>query len=184
MSRFINLKFLGQSFIFAWFGLLALPDALAHGDMDWNDFTVDSKTDSIDTAIQHVQTVIADIILERRPVTSWPDTELSGLKVELEHLHEEMKYMLAYFKDAGVRIKLSRDLRTNPRAGRAVTAISALETAVALIEYMNTLQNHSAFEYELHEEGKGAYMYDLLESYKDKIGVYQKLVKVLSSHSH
>jgi len=184
MSRFINLKLLRQSFIFAWFGLLALPDASAHGDMDWNDFTIDSKTDSIDAAIQHVQRVIADIILERRPVTLWPDTELSGLKVELEHLHEEMEYMLAYFKDAGVRIQLSRELRANPRAGRAVTATTALETAVALIEYMNTLPDHRTFEDELHEEGKGAYMYDLLESYKDKMGVYQELVKVLSSHSH
>jgi len=184
MSRFINLKLLGQSFIFAWFGLLALPEASAHGDMDWNDFTVDSKTDSIDTAIQHMQKVIADIILERRPVTSWPDTELSGLSIELEHLHEEMEYMLAYFKEAGVRIQLSSDLKTNPRAGRAVTATSALETAVALIEYMGSLPDHRAFEDELHEGGKGAYMYDLLESYKDKMGVYQELVKVLSSHSH
>jgi len=181
MLKNSSLKSFGQAFVIAWFGLLILPDVSAHGDMNWNDFTIDSKTDSIDASIQHAQKVMADIILTRRPITTWPDSELAGVRIELEHLQEEVEYMLTHFTDAGIRIQLTRELRANPRAGRAVTANIALETAIEMIEYIESLESHQAFEDELHEDGKAAYMYDLVEAYRDKLGVYQELIKALEA---
>lgn len=149
----------------------------AHGDMDWNDFTIDSKNDSIETMIQHVQDVIADVTLARRPVPVWPDNELQQLRTELLHQQEELDDLLNHFNEAGIRYQVKRVLLEHPRAGRTVTGSHAVETAIALIDYMHSLDDHLAFEDELHEEGKGAYMYDLLESYRDRMEVYRELIR-------
>lgn len=57
-------------------GFIFLTNTFAHGDMDWNDFTIDNKNDLVVVNIQHVKKIISDVVLARRAVTRWPDHEL------------------------------------------------------------------------------------------------------------
>ena len=161
--------------------LFTSANVLAHGELVWNDFTIDNKNDSITAAIGQVRKEIADIILGRREVKEWPDRELMRLKDELEHYLEEHEALLNYFKEEQkVNLNSSRQLMDNPRAGRSMVAGIAMETAIALIDYIATLENPAAFEEDLHLEGKGAYMFDLMDSYTDTMDLYVELAKIKS----
>ena len=160
------------------FCLFLMSDVSAHGELVWNDFTIDNKNDSIATAIAQVRKEIADIILGRREARDWPDRELTRLKDELEHYLEEHEALLNYFKEEQkVNLNSSRQLMEYPRAGRSVAAGMAMETTIALIDYIGTLGNAAEFEEDLHMEGKGAYMFDLMDSYTDTMELYAELAK-------
>lgn len=157
--------------------LAAAPAVQAHGEMVWNDFTIDSKNDSIIKGVSQLRKILGDVVLGRREVAGWPDRELVSLMRELKHLQEEHELLLNHFRDNGVNILVAQQLIENPRAGRSVLASHALETAIALIEYVNSLKDPSAFEEDLHEDGKGAYIFDLMESQVDQMALYAALAK-------
>ena len=160
------------------FCLIFISDVSAHGELVWNDFTIDNKNDSIAAVIAQVRKEIADIILGRREARDWPDRELVRLKDELEHYLEEHEALLNYFKeDQKVNLNSSRQLMDTPRAGRSMVAGIAMETTIALINYIGSLENAAAFEDDLHMEGKGAYMFDLMDSYTDTMELYAELAK-------
>ena len=155
--------------------LAAAPAARSHGELVWNDFTIDNKNDSIVNGVSQLRKILGDVVLGRREVAGWPDRELVSLMRELKHLQEEHELLLNHFRDSGVNTLVAQQLIEHPRAGRSVLASHALETAVALIEYVNSLKDPSAFEEDLHEEGKGAYMFDLMESQIDQMALYAAL---------
>ena len=174
----VNPKLYCQGVLISIFTLFSFSNAVAHGELVWNDFTIDNKNDSIAVIITQVRKTIADIILARREVPDWPDRELSNLRDELLHLLEEHELLLNHFKENKINLNSSRQLIANPRAGRSMTASTAMEISIALIEYMASLENQYEFEDDLHENGKGAYMFDLMDAYTDKMGLYSELVKV------
>lgn len=170
-----NLLF--QAVLLAVFSLAFLGDVSAHGESDWNDFKVDNKNNSVEAHIQHVRQLISDIVLGRREISRWPDRELLRARDELVHLKEEMDDMLNHFTEDGVHLQLTDSLRSNPRAGRSVAASHAVEICVELIEHIASLDGPAAFEEELHTGGKGLYMFDLMDSYADQMGLYAELIK-------
>ena len=159
------------------FGLVFIGDAVAHGETDWNDFKIDNKNDSVATSIQHVRQLISDVVLGRREIPEWPDRELLRARDELVHLEEEMEGLLNHFTKAGVYLQLSSSLIANPRAGRSVAGSHAVEIAIELLEHIASLDSPAAFEEELHAGGNGVYMFDLLDSYTDQMGLWAELVK-------
>jgi hypothetical protein len=165
-------------------GLIFLTNAFAHGDMDWNDFTIDNKNDLVVVNIQHVKKVISNVVLARRAVTRWPDHELVLLEKTLADLQEELDDLLGHFKEDGINIRYNMELHEHPRAGRSVSANMAVETAMALVEHINSLENPQVFESELHEDGIGAYMFDLMDSYLEQMSLYADLLKSSQTHEH
>jgi hypothetical protein len=176
---------LHRYFIASFFSLFFISGVSAHGELIWNDFTIDNKNDSIAAAIGQVRKEVADIILGRREARDWPDRELSRLKDELAHYLEEHEALLNYFKEQKVNLNSSRQLMDNPRAGRSMVASFAMETTIALIDYIASLDDPAAFEEDLHIGGKGAYMFDLMDSYTDTMDLYVELAKInLDSNSN
>jgi hypothetical protein len=156
-------------------GVITTSEVSAHGEY-WNDFIIDNKNDIVETTIEHVRKEIADIVLARRKVTSWPDPVLRQLKIELVVLQEELEYMLEHLKEEdGIHLQLPTALRENPQAGRSVAASHAVEMAIMLVDHIAGLEDQYKFEEELHEEGIGAYMFDLMDAYADTMSVYKDL---------
>jgi hypothetical protein len=153
-----------------------LSDVHAHGESDWNDFKIDNKGDSVATTLQHVRTVISDVILGRRAVSRWPDQELLRARDELLHLNEELDGLLDYLKEDGTQLQFSKALRENPRAGRSVAASHAVEACIDLLEHINSLDGPAAFEMELETDGIGVYMFDLMDAYTDQMDLYADLI--------
>jgi hypothetical protein len=121
----MNIKCPGNQhryFIASFFSLFFISGVSAHGELIWNDFTIDNKNDSIAAAIGQVRKEVADIILGRREARDWPDRELSRLKDELAHYLEEHEALLNYFKEQKVHLNSSRQVMENPRAGRSMVA--------------------------------------------------------------
>lgn len=177
----MNLRSLTSSWWYVLFAILVLlpvSQANAHGELVWNDFTIDNKNDSIVASIQHIRKTISDVVLARRDVPDWPDQQLQRLGDELAHLEEEHDALLNYFKqEQGVNLNSTDELRENPRAGRSLVASYAMEVTIALVEYIASLDGPKAFEEDLHMSGKGAYMFDLMDAYLDTMGLYAELLK-------
>jgi hypothetical protein len=174
----IFLNPLARLILFSLCGIFTFTHVLAHGELVWNDFTIDNKNDSIIAIISQVRKEISDIILVRREVREWPDRELSRLREELSHLLEEHEGLLNHFKEQKINLNSTRQLRANPRAGRSMTASLAMETTIALIDYIASLKDQHLFEEDLHLGGKGAYMFDLMDAYVDKMDLYSELVQL------
>lgn len=155
--------------------LVFAGDVLAHGDMDWNDFTIDNKNNSVEVSLQQVRKLIGDLVLDRRPVPTWPDPDLLRVKAELLDLQEEMDDLLNHFGEDKINIRLPSSLRQHPRAGRSVAASHAIEVAVDLLSHIARSDGPESFEEELHEGGIGSYMFDLMESYADMMSLYGAL---------
>jgi hypothetical protein len=150
--------------------------AYTHGEGNWNDFMINNKNNQVATALENLKGVIADITLERRPVTSWPDPELQQARNNLLAMEEEVAAMLDHLREEdGIYLQINRVLREHPQAGRSVAGSYAVEVGIELIEYILSLQDHRAFESDLHEDGKGAYLFDLMDAYLDTMGVYERL---------
>jgi len=169
-------KFLWQASLLPLLILAGAADVAAHGELDWNDFTIDNKTAAVETSIQRTRKVISDIVLGRREVPKWPDSELLRAKDDLVNLKEELDDMLDHFVEDGVRLQLTQSLRANPRAGRAVAGSHAIEIGIELIDHIGSLDGPTAFADELHEGGIGAYMFDLMDAYADNMGLYGELM--------
>ena len=167
-----------QAVFLSFFTLIFFSNAIAHGELIWNDFTIDNKNNSIAATISQVRKEISDIVLARREVREWPDRELTRLGGELSHLLEEHEGLLNYFKEQKINLNSTSQLYAHPRAGRSMTASFAMELTIALIDYIASLKDQHAFEEDLHLEGKGAYMFDLMDAYVDKMGLYSELNKV------
>jgi hypothetical protein len=177
------LKISCQGFLFIS-GFIFLTNTFAHGDMDWNDFIIDNKNDLVIVNIKHVKKVISDVVLARRAVPRWPDQELVLLEKTLADLQEELDDLLGHFKEDGINIRNNKELHEHPRAGRSVSANMAIEATMALVEHINSLENSQAFESELHEDGIGAYMFDLMDSYLEQMSLYGDLLKSTQAHEH
>lgn len=173
----INLKLIFPCLLIVLSFIFSIPIAMSHGELIWNDFTIDNKNNSIVATIGQVRKTISDVVLARREVKEWPDRELSRLREELAHLLEEHETLLEYFKEKKINLNSASQLRANPRSGRSMVASFAMETTIALIDYMGTLEDLNAFEEDLHLSGKSAYMFDLMDSYLDMMGLYAALVK-------
>ena len=152
-----------------------VTDVAAHGETDWNDFKIDNKNNLVETNIQHVKRVISDVILGRPATARWPDPDLLRARDELVILKEDIDDMLNHFTEDGVRLTLTRSLRENPRAGRAVAGSYAIEIGIELLEHIASLDSSAAFEEELHTGGIGAYMFDLMDLFVDNMGLYREL---------
>jgi len=150
--------------------------ALAHGEGDWNDFMIDNKIDTVATTIQYVRKQIADIVLGRKNITSWPDPVLRQLKIELMVVNEELEFLLNHLQETdGIHIQVKSTLLENPQAGRSVAASYAAELALELVEHIASLEDQYAFKKELNEDGKGAYIFDLMDSYTESMAIYKSL---------
>lgn len=149
----------------------------AHGDQDWNEFTIDNKNDQVDRAIEQLKNAIADVILERRKISAWPDPQLQRLRNELMHTQEELQDMLNHFGEDGIRIQLTSALRENPQAGRAVAGSHAIETGIELLERMAASDGVAAVEQEFHTDGIAALLFDLMSVYADNMRLYEALAE-------
>jgi hypothetical protein len=177
MMRLTVSKSFGQVLWLLLLGLAFAADVAAHGELDWNDFKIDNKNNSVETSIQHAKQVISDIVLARREVSKWPDPELLRVQNDLSSLKEEVDDMLNHFREDGIHMQLTSALRANPRAGRAVAGSYAIEIGIELIEHMTSLDSPAAFADELHTGGIGAYMFDLMDAYADNMGLYAALIE-------
>jgi hypothetical protein len=157
--------------------LFLIADAAAHGDLDWNDFTIDNKNNSVEVSLQKVKQVIGDVVLARREVSKWPDPELLRTRDELATLKEDVDDLLNHLREDGIRLQVTAALRENPRAGRSVAASHAIDMGIELLEHVAAQESAAAFEEELHVGGTGAYMFDLMDSYVDIMGLYAELTK-------
>ena len=157
--------------------MLILPvTSNAHGEGPWNSFMIDNKNDQVEQSIEQVKQVIGDIALERREVTEWPDPQLRQLKVSLTVLKEEVDGMLLHMQQAdGISLQLPSTLKDNPQAGRSVTGMHVIEIAMELIDYISDMESQEAFASDLDADGITAYMFDLTDTYLDKMLVYSKL---------
>lgn len=134
---------------------------------------IDSKNGQVELTIEQIKKVIADIALERRQVTVWPDPELGNLRISITVLQEEVDAMLNHLKEEdGITLQLPSTLRDNPQAGRSVTGSTALEIALELIDYISAMEGLESFQNDLNEDGISAYMFDLMDTYLDKMVVY------------
>lgn len=158
--------------------ILCLPSGkiLAHTEGAWNDFMIDNKNDTAAVTLAYVRKQIADLALGKKRVSNWPDPVLMQLKRDLLVLIEEYEYMLNHLQEAdGIHIQIKRTLLENPRAGRSVAASYAVELALELVEHIASQEDQFAFKRELNVDGKGAYIFDLMESYTDSMAVYKSL---------
>ena len=147
---------------------------LAHTEGAWNDFMIDNKNDTAEVTLAYVRKQIADLALGKKRVTNWPDPELMQLKRDLLVLIEEYEYMLNHLQEAdGIHIQIKRTLLENPRAGRSVAASYAVELALELVEHIASQEDQYAFKRELNVDGKGAYIFDLMDSYTESMSVYK-----------
>ena len=148
----------------------------AHGEGPWNDFMIDNKNAQVEITVERVKKTIADIALARRQVTSWPDPELRNLRISIIVLQEYVDAMLNHLKEEdGIYLQVASALRDNPQAGRSVAGSYALELALELIDYISAMESHEAFANDLTEDGITAYMFDLMDTYLDKMYVYGRL---------
>ncbi len=166
-----------DSFLAAIFAALYLAfqpvTGFAHGEGPWNDFMIDSKNAQVELTLEGVKKVVADIVLERRQVTAWPDPELRNLRISIIVLQEEVDAMLNHLKeDDGISLQLPSTLRDNPQAGRSVTGGTGLEIALELIDYISAMESLESFQDDLNGDGITAYMFDLMDTYQDKMVVY------------
>jgi hypothetical protein len=158
--------------------LIAVPSmpVIAHGEGDWNDFMIDNKNDLVETTLEYVRKQIADIVLARKKVTTWPDPVFRQLRIELLVLHEELEYLLNHLQEEdGIHIQVKSTLLENPQAGRSVAASYAIEYALELVDYIASLEDQYAFKKELNEDGPGAYIFDLMDAYTQSMAVYKSL---------
>ncbi len=148
----------------------------AHTEGAWNDFMIDNKNDTAGDMLAYVRKQIADIALGRKQVRSWPDPVLVQLRRDLMILVEEYEYMLNHLQEAdGIHIQIKSTLLENPRAGRSVAASYAVELALELVEHIASQEDQYAFKRELNQDGKGAYIFDLMDSYTDSMAAYKSL---------
>ena len=179
---------LGAAIIVGLFGMASAADIAAHGDQDWNEFTIDNKNDQVEQKIQQVKNLVADVVLQRRNVTEWPDPELLRTRDELVLLQEELEDMVNHFTEDGIRVQLPSSLRENPRAGRGVAGSFAVETGIRLLEHMAAAENRAAIEQEMHTDGTAAMLFDLMDAYADNMALYGLLTtasgKSGSEHGH
>ena len=168
---------LNLSVLFPVFFLAVLPAAsFAHGEGPWNDYMIDSKNTQIEQSLEQVKKTIADIALERRQVSDWPDAELRNLRISMIVLQEEVELMLAHLKEEdGIYLQITSALRDKPQAGRSVNGSYALEIALELIDYVSAMESQAAFANDLEADGITAYMFDLMDTYLDKMYVYGRL---------
>jgi len=75
----------------------------------------------------------------------------------------------------GIHIQIKSTLLENPRAGRSVAASYAVELALELVEHIASQEDQYAFKRELNQDGKGAYIFDLMDSYTDSMAAYKSL---------
>ncbi len=137
---------------------------------------IDNKNDNAAVMLTYVRKQIADIALGRKQMTSWPDPILIQLRRDLMILVEEYEYMLNHLQEAdGIHIQIKQTLLDNPRAGRSVAASYAVELALELVEHIAAQEDQYAFKRELNQDGKGAYIFDLMDSYTESISVYKSL---------
>jgi hypothetical protein len=156
---------------------LITSNGYAHGAMDWNDFTMDNKTAGVLVSIDHLNKVIADIVMARRPVPLWPDPELMAAQRDVIDLQDELEDMLVHFREDGIDTRIYSVLHTHPRAGRAVATLMALEAAENVLSYIISTKDKNVFAAELEQDGIPAYMLDLLDAYVEQIALYSDLVK-------
>ncbi len=148
----------------------------AHMEGAWNDFMIDNKNDRAEVTLSYVRKQIADISLGRKSVTSWPDPVLIQLRRDLLILIEEYEFMLSHLEEAdGIHIQIKSTLLENPRAGRSVAASYAVELALELVNHIASQEDQYAFKKELNVDGKGAYIFDLMDSYTESMAVYKLL---------
>jgi hypothetical protein len=159
--------------ILALYFMFQPVSSYAHGEGPWNDFMIDSKNRQVELTLEEVKKLVGDIALERRMITAWPDTGLRSMRINITALQEEVDGMLNHMKEEdGIYLQLPSTLRDIPQAGRSVTGSYALEIALELIDHIAEMESLQAFQDDLEEDGITAYMFDLMDTYLDKMVVY------------
>ena len=147
----------------------------AHEYTNLNEIMIDRTNESIGSSITQVQSYLSEIFRQRYKPETWPDTKLTVLRNDLMHQKEEANMSLDYFVANGVNIQSAEALFNNPLAGRALAASQGIETAFALLKYVNTLESQEAFVKEIYSGGISAYMYNLITAYREKMDLYKSI---------
>lgn len=157
---------------------LALSRAWAHGETNWNDFTIDRVNNQVLTSVGRVQDLIANVVLSEKKPASWPTPVMQQTEKELKELQEDVNDMVDHLVQDGLDVQSAEQLMNNPRAGRGVAASRALQTSLDLLDHAASLAGRDALAKELHTDGLAAYMYDLLDAQKRNMALYKKLSDV------
>jgi len=148
----------------------------AHGEDYWNDFIIDNKNDLVETTMAQVMKVLGDVARGRREISSWPDAGVRNLRINLIAMQEESEEMLDHLReDDGISLDLPSALHEHPQSGRAVAGAHALEISIELLDYISAMEGPEPFIEELETDGPSVYMIDLIDAYRDTMGVYKTL---------
>lgn len=153
------------------------PEVRAHGDTNWNEYTIEKVNKEVTSDIQRVQSLVAHVVLSQKEPDAWPTPEMRQLETELKELQEEVDDMINHLTQDGIDIQSRAQLVADPRAGRGVAAGDALQTCIDLLDHAASLAGRKELAQELDTDGLAAYMYDLLDAQSLNMELYGRLNK-------
>lgn len=151
--------------------------ANAHDAGNLNEVIIERTNQSAVKQVLAVQNRLTALIRSSGESSTWPDADLQGLSDDLRHLQEDLVLSLDYFANQGLNLQNKDVLKENPIAGRAVAANRAVETGMALLNHIGSLDNRNAFVQDIYSRGLSYYMYDLVGAYQDKLSLYEELLE-------
>jgi len=152
-------------------------NALAHDAASLDAYTVNHTNNKISRNISKIQEVLTDYLHRKIETDNWPTQEPSRLLNQLQQLKQDAEMNLDFFVANGNNISQLDVLKSNPLAGRSVSAIQAIDTATVLLNYTLSFDSQDAFINEMQSGGSAAYMYNLLLSIKLNMDLYEELMK-------
>ena len=162
---------------------LAPPAATAHEAANLNDYGVQRMNDTIAAKVLEAQVLMSEYFQRRRKPEQWPDQDLTRLESDLKHLKEDADMSLEYLLGQGVNIQDPAALKANPIAGGAVAGSQAVNTAISMVQHAASLDSQDAFVKEIYGQGLSAYMYNLVGAYREKMDLYDALLKAAGDGS-
>ena len=157
------------------FSLILSTNLDAHDYTNLNEYQIDRANDSISDSILQLQLFLGDIFRQNHVSDKWPDTKLLLLRDDLLHQREEAELGQEYFLATGLNIQSPDVMLKNPLIGRTVVSGQVIDTAFALIKYINSLESQDAFIKEVYAGGQASIMYNLLAAQREKMDLYRSL---------
>lgn len=163
------------------FGLFLFTQVHAHDYTNLNEYQIDRANDSISENIMQLQLFLGEMFRQQYKAEQWPDTKLQMMRDSLLHQQEEAELGLEYFMAAGVNVQSPQVMLSKPLVGRTVASGQVIETAFALIKYINSLESQDAFIKEVYAGGQSSYMYNLMAAQREKMDLYLVLIALPSA---
>jgi len=154
-----------------------ISSVAAHDIGNLNDASLDRTNDIVVTSVERVQQLLANIFQYSPSPAIWPHPEILKIRDELLHMQEETVMALEYLVDNGINIQNPHVLRSDPMAGRTVSASQAIDVAMNLLNHAASLASQDDFIKEIYNSGLSAYMYNLLGAHKDRMELYKELMQ-------